>query len=155
MNTIRRITGPLLVILLVAACAGGASPSPSAPPSASPPAASPGNGDGLVLPKPGQIDPRPVPMDSLSAAVDGRRVLITATWTSGVEPCYVLDSIVVDKNGFTYTITLREGHGPDDVVCIEIAQMKTTQVDLGELEPGTYTIVDGAGGAPAIEVVVS
>lgn len=160
MNTIRRLAGPLLVVVLAAACTGGADPSPSAapsatPPAATPPAATPGNGDGFVIPKPGQLDPRPVPMDGLSATVDGRRVIVTATWTSGVEPCYVLDTIIVDKDGSTYTITLREGHGPDDVACIEIAQQKATQVDLGELDPGTYAIVDGAGGAAAIEVVVS
>ncbi len=157
MNTIRRATGPLLVMVLLAACTGGggSAPSATAPPSATPPASVPGDGDGLVIPKPGQLDPRPVPMDKLTATVDGRHVLITATWTSGVEPCYVLDTILVDKDGFTYTITLREGHGPDDVACIEIAQMKATRVDLGELEPGTYTIVDGAGGAAPIEVIVS
>lgn len=94
-------------------------------------------------------------MDGLSATVDGRRVHVTATWTSGVEPCYVLDTILVARDGSTFAITLREGHGPEDVACIEIAQMKATRVDLGELEPGTYTILDGAGGAAPIEVVVS
>ena len=53
-----------------------------------------------------------------------------------------------------FTITLREGHGPGDQVCIEIAMLKSTQIDLGELEPGTYTISDGQGTAPPIEVVV-
>ena len=105
--------------------------------------------------KPGQLDPRPVTIEELKADVDGRHVLVTATWTSGVEPCYVLDRIVVEKGADSFTITLFEGRGPGDPICIEIAQTKQTQVDLGELEPGTYTIADGQGGAAPIEVTVS
>jgi ABC-type transport system substrate-binding protein len=175
MHTIRRLTGPLALIVLLAACSsGGAAPSTSPAPASPTPAPSidpnvpasndpggggqdPGNGGDLVVPKPGQIDPRPIPMDpaGLTAAVDGRHVVITASWTSGVEPCYVLDTVIVETGDKAFTITLREGHGPGDVVCIEIAQMKRTQIDLGELEPGTYAISDGAGGAAPIQVVVS
>jgi hypothetical protein len=32
--------------------------------------------------------------------------------------------------------------------------MKTAEVDLGELQPGTYVISDATGGATPIEVVV-
>ena len=32
--------------------------------------------------------------------------------------------------------------------------MKKAKVDLGDLEPGTYTISDSQGGATPIEVVV-
>lgn len=172
MNTIRRLAGPLALIVVVAACSAGGPAAPSVTPGPSAPAASPspdpsapatgapgggtdpGVGGGLIVPKPGQIDPKPVPMDGLTATVDGRHVVITAAWTSGVEPCYVLDTVLVDKDGLDYTITLREGHGPDDVACIEIAQLKATQIDLGDLEPGTYTFSDGAGGAAPIKVVV-
>ena len=55
----------------------------------------------------------------------------------------------------TFEITLREGHGPGDVACIEIAEFKQAIVDLGELAPGTYTISDGAGGAAPISVTVA
>ena len=109
----------------------------------------------VVVPKPGQLDVREIPAEKLTAVTDGRRVVVTVTYTSGVEPCYVLDSIIVATGDKSFAITLREGHGPGDVVCIEIAETKQTLVDLGELEPGTYTITDAKGGAQPIEVVVS
>ena len=171
-------------LLLVACSSGGAAPSgaPSSPggsPSASASVASsspdassdtpvstdapPSNGgagggpaDGrLVVPKPGQIDPHPIRANSLSAVVDGRRVVVTVAYTSGVEPCNVLDSIIVTTGDHRFDIVLREGHGPTDALCIEIAEFKRTQVDLGELAPGTYTITNGPDGAAAIQVVVS
>jgi hypothetical protein len=87
----------------------------------------------------------------------GRRVTLTIDYTSGVEPCYILDSIVVavGADTGTFAITLREGHGPGDVVCIEIAESKRAIVDLGELTPGTYTISDTTGGAPPITITVA
>lgn len=108
-----------------------------------------------MVPKPGQLDVHPVRMDGVAAITDGRRVVVTASWTSGVEPCYVFDHVVVERGAGSFTITLFEGHGPGDNVCIEIAQLKQTQIDLGELEPGTYTIADGEGGAAPIQVTVS
>ena len=76
------------------------------------------------------------------------------TWTSGVEPCTVLDSILVRTGDHAFTLTIREGHGPEDVACIDIAQIKHANVDLGDLEPGTYTISDSQSGTPPIQVVV-
>lgn len=172
---------PLAAALLLSACIGGApgstaptTPGSSAPATTNPntsigtnvPPSDPGTGSGdpgaidpgarrLVVPKPGQLDVHPISAETLTAALDGRRVVVTVAYTSGVEPCYVLDSIVVGRGDMSFAITLREGHGGGDVACIEIAEMKRAQVDLGELEPGTYTITDATGGAPAIEVVVS
>jgi hypothetical protein len=114
----------------------------------------PGAGAEPTVPQPGQLDVHPVPAESLEAAVDGRRVTVRISWTSGVEPCNVLDSIGVDRSGTAFAITLREGHGPGDNICIEIAKFKFTLLDLGELEPGTYSITDWTGGAAPIEVVV-
>lgn len=111
----------------------------------------------VVVPKPGQLDVRAIPAQTLTAAVDGRRVTLTIDYTSGVEPCYILDSIVVavGADTKTFAITLREGHGPGDVVCIEIAESKRAIVDLGELAPGSYTISDTTGGAAPITVTVT
>jgi hypothetical protein len=114
----------------------------------------PGAGDGLVVPKPGQLDVHPIAADSFSAKVDGRHVVLTITYTSGVEPCSVLDTIVVERGEKAFAITLREGHGPGNQVCIMIAKVMKTQVDLGELDPGAYTITDTMRGADPIEVVV-
>ncbi len=171
--------------LAIAGC-GSAASAPSAPPSAGPSAAPvslapsqvPGedpnastgidlpidSGDpgvidpagAVVTPRPGQLDAHPIPAERLTASLDGRVVSVTVAYTSGVEPCYVLDSIVVAvaQDARTFAITLREGHGPEDVACIEIAQSKRTVVDLGELAAGTYAISDTTGGAAPISVTV-
>jgi hypothetical protein len=107
-----------------------------------------------VIPRPGQLDVHPIAADAFSAEVDGRHVVLTITYTSGVEPCSVLDTIVVQRGEGSFAITVREGHGPGDQVCIMIARVMKTQVDLGELDPGTYTISDSTGGAASIQVVV-
>jgi hypothetical protein len=60
---------------------------------------------------------------------------VEITYASGVEPCYVLDSIVVERGDHAFTITLRQGHGPGDAVCIQLAEIVRSFVDLGELQP--------------------
>lgn len=177
-----RALGLVLAVLVVpalAACSSGAaspaaSSAPSQPTASQAPSEDPDTSVGIdlpapsddpalidplgrvVTPKPGQLDVRAIPAQTLTAAVDGRRVTLTIDFSSGVEPCYILDSIVVavDADARTFAVTLREGHGPGDVVCIEIAESKRTIVDLGELAPGTYTISDATGGAAPITVTV-
>lgn len=162
----RRLGAGLLILtigLVLAACtsAGGSSASPSeSPPDTpvtAPPDAVPSDalGDELVVPKPGQLDVHPVGADLLSATVDGSTVTVEATWTSGVEPCNILDSIVVDRGEGVFTITLREGRGPEEVACIAIAQQHRTRFDIPDVPAGTWTIRDSQGLAPDIEVVVS
>jgi hypothetical protein len=114
----------------------------------------PGGSGELTIPQPGQLDARPVPAESLEAGVDGQRVTIKISWTSGIEPCYVLDSIRVDEGDMAFAIMVIEGHAPGDNVCIEIAKFTFALIGLGELAPGAYTISDAAGGAAPIEVVV-
>ena len=148
------------------AAAPAASPSPSSPPSASPspsaPTDLPGGGGSSGDPgtgiggagrsgarrsgrRPGRSSSSRSPASStrdrcrratLEATVDGRRVLVKATWWSGVEPCNVLDSVKVERSGTDIAITLIEGTGDPNAICIEIAMQKATIVDLGELEPG-------------------
>jgi hypothetical protein len=170
----------MVVVLILAACgaAGATTPAGTNPATAGPETpigsdatppdigGNPGAGDNpgggnpgadgeLTFLQPGQLDVHPVPAGSLEAAVDGRKVTVRIGWTSGVEPCNVLDSIVVERTEMGFAITLREGHAPGDNICIEIAKFKFALVDLGELEPGTYTISDATGGAGPIEVVIS
>jgi hypothetical protein len=175
----------LATVLTLGACASGAAPAASSATSPSPspsaPAAVPGGGGGspgdpgtgivvpvdpipvdpgsgqptLVIARPGQLNPRPLPASKLEATVDGRRVLVKATWWSGVEPCYVLDSVKVERSGSDIAITLIEGMGDPGAACIEIAMEKATIVDLGELEPGTYTISSPGGEATPVTVTVS
>lgn len=158
--------GILSLAFGLAACGTAAAPSgaPTLPPDVtvtSPPSGDPGGGsigDGgggkAVVPKPGQLDVRAVSADAFSATLDGSEIAVTATWTSGVEPCNVLDSIVVDRGADTFTITLREGHGPEDIACIAIAEQHRTTFEIPDVAPGTYTIRDSTGGAPDIQVVV-
>jgi hypothetical protein len=173
----------LAAALTLGACASAAAPSASSPPSAGPSASAPpspsgsgssgdsGTGVGapvdpgpvdpgagqpaLIVAKPGQLNPRPLPAATLEATVDGRRVLVKATWWSGVEPCNVLDSVKVDRSGTDIAITIIEGTGDPNAACIEIAMQKATIVDLGELETGTYTIFSPGGDAVPVSVTVS
>jgi hypothetical protein len=124
------------------------------PPGGGDPGAGPGAGR-IVVPRPGQLDVHPISAQTLTAVVDERHVVIAIDYTSGVEPCYILDSILVQPRAGAFAITLREGHGPQDVMCIEMAEFKRALVDLGDLEPGTYTISDTTGGASPISVTVN
>ena len=157
----------LAIGLILSACSatGGGVPSasPSEPPPEAPVTSPPDDGvvppdpggARLVVPKPGQLDVHPVSAEAISATVDGRHVTLDITWWSGVEPCTILDTVIVETGPQSFAITLREGRGPEEVACIAIAEQHRTVVDLGELEPGTYQVTDATGGAPAIEVVVS
>jgi hypothetical protein len=157
----------LAAALALTACSVGTTASGVAEPPAIAPGAPIGTSDPILvdpmpggsgeptIPQLGQLDVHPVPADWLDAALDGRAVTLKVSWTSGVEPCSVLDSIVVDRVEMAFAITLREGHAPGDNVCIEIAKFKFALVYLGELEPGTYTITDSANGAAPIHVVVT
>ena len=110
----------------------------------------------LVIPRPGQLNPRPVGAASLEPAVTGHHVLVKVTWWSGVEPCNVLDSVLVDRSGTDITIQLVEGTSDANAICMEMAEQKSTIVDLGELEPGTYTIwAGGKGDAKPVTITVS
>jgi hypothetical protein len=109
----------------------------------------------IVIPKPGQKNPHAVAPTTLQASVDGRHVLVKVSWWSGVEPCNVLDSVKVDRSGTDIAISIIEGSSDLDAMCIEIAQLKATIVDVGDLEPGTYTISAPNSEATPIQVTIS
>lgn len=137
----------------------------------------PGAGGGGVVPVPidpgagggGIVDPEPavvvpgagltgiheVRAAKLEVSVDGRKVAVRVAWWSGIEPCSVLAGVAVVRDGTTITLTVQEGSGAGpDVACTMQAVYKATIVDLGELEPGTYTIGAFGGTAP-VEVTIS
>lgn len=157
MNTTGRLLLLLLTTLLVVAC--GRTPGAgqeSNPPSASVPSFPPvGDGEPTnVQPVPGTQQTRDVPAQQLDVALDGRRVYVRLAWWSGVEPCNVLDSVALQQTGSDIQLTIREGTTDPDAICIELAMLKSTVVDLGELEPGTYTISAYGDAAPVtVEVL--
>lgn len=107
-------------------------------------AASPDQQQGAqtVAPRPGMLHPRPVAWRK-AEAVDSRTVRVS--FSSGVEPCYVLDHVTVDYGASEVTITLYQGSDPqaEHTACIQIAVEKVTDVRLDQ-PLGGRTIVDGA-----------
>jgi hypothetical protein len=180
---LRALLAVLTVTLLIATCSRA--PAPAAPGSEGPPSASPGGSGGgtdpgsgsgepiggapgdpgngavgpgqpqFVVPKPGQQNVHPVSIEEMEARVDGRRAVLNARWWSGIEPCTVLDSVAWKRDGKTITISVREGSGGGDLVCIDIAVYKATVIDLGELDPGEYTVVAGEGNAAPITFTIA
>lgn len=162
----------LTLTVALAACAVGpatsiapsVAPTASAPPDTSvtaPPSdpsvdpSEPPLGAKPVLPKPGQaINVHPIAADSLAARVDGSTIVVKATWWSGVEPCTIFDSIVVDQGEGTYTITLREGNSPQEIACIAIAEQHVTEFEIPNVAAGTWKILDSGGVATPVEVTV-
>jgi hypothetical protein len=178
------LTFAALTILLVAGCSGSnpfttpfspsVSPGPSVgvgPGGGSGDGGSPGGGTiggggagggpivpgkpGLVVPKPGQVNLLPVSITELVPISLANPVVVEARWWSGIEPCSVLDSVVVERDGNTITISAREGSQPGQpVACIDIAMYKGTRIDLGRLAAGTYTIRAGRGDAKALTITI-
>lgn len=100
------------------------------------------------------INQRPMNVQLVRAVVqDDGGVLADLRWWSGVAPCNQLDrvEIVRDDAAKTIHLTVFEGSGQGDVMCIEIAELHATAVDLGELASGTWTI-SAEGDAPAIKL---
>ena len=101
-------------------------------------------------------NPHPVSVQLLRAVVDAAGV-VTADlrWYSGVAPCNQLDHVDIVKDDVAKTIrfTVVEGFGKGDVMCIEIAELRATLVDLGKLASGTWKLA-AEGDAPAIELDV-
>jgi hypothetical protein len=108
-----------------------------------------------VVPNPGRLNPHPVNVQLVRAAVDDGGVWVELRWWSGVEECYATDSVQIVKDDAAKTIrlTVVEGTNPGDMACIDIALLKATVFDLGDLAAGTWSI-SAEGDAPAITVEV-
>ncbi len=109
-----------------------------------------------LSPTRGLINQRNASIQLLRAAVaDGGKAFADLRWYSGVEPCNALDSVkvVTDEAAKTIHLTVVEGSGRGDQMCIEIAELHAVAVDLGVLASGTWTI-SAEGDAPAIKLDV-
>jgi hypothetical protein len=109
-----------------------------------------------LTPTDGLLNPRNVNVQLVRAGVgaDGH-TYVDLRWYSGVAPCNMLDSVTVvrDDTAKTVRLTVVEGSGPGDAMCIEIAELHATAVDLGVLDAGKWTI-SAEGDAPAITLDV-
>jgi hypothetical protein len=114
-------------------------------------------GDAKYLsPVKGLINLRNSNIQLLRAAVaDDGKAYADLRWYSGVEPCNSLDSVKIVKDDVAKTIhlTVVEGSGPGDQMCIEIAELHAVAVDLGVLAAGSWAI-STEGDAPAINLDV-
>jgi len=115
-------------------------------------------GDANYLsPTKGLINQHNVSVQLVRAAVGGDgHTYVDLRWTSGVAPCNQLDSVKVvrDDAAKTAHFTVVEGSAPGDQMCIEIAELHATAVDLGVLLPGSWTI-SAEGDAPAVHLDLS
>jgi hypothetical protein len=95
-----------------------------------------------VTPRSGMAGVHPIRWQSIRR-VNRRNLLVR--FTSGVEPCYVLDHVDVEYGSKHVAITLFEGRDPKagDVACIEIAELKRVPVELAE-PLGNRRVIDGA-----------
>jgi hypothetical protein len=109
----------------------------------------------VVVPKAGTLNPHPINIQLVRATVKDGHVIVEARWYSGVEDCYPTDSVKVDidEAAKTIRVTVLEGSAEGDVMCIEIAVLKATAVDLGALAAGTWKI-SAEGEAKPIELEV-
>jgi hypothetical protein len=101
-------------------------------------------------------NPHPINVQLVRAVVDADGVVtVDLRWYSGVAPCNQLDHVDIAKDDAARTVrlTVVEGSGKGDVMCIEIAELRATLVDLGKLASGTWTI-SAEGDAPAIPLEV-
>ena len=108
----------------------------------------------LVVPEPGRQNPHPAAPTLLQASVDGRHVLVKISWYGGVAPCSVLDSVRVDRSAGTIALTVLEGSSDLTAICPDLAMLKATIVDLGELEPGPWTISTPGSDAAPIQLTI-
>lgn len=133
-------------VLLLGACAEraepGAAPDPDQPLSSAPVTTVPNPGPTIleVEPREGLVDVVPHIFDN-AEPLDAKTIRVE--FYGGVEECEGLDHVDVEETSKTVTITLHTGRLPEAEVCIEIALLKATTVELESPLAGRE-IVDGA-----------
>ncbi len=130
--------------VVVTTVPGGSTTTPPPSDSVEPtPPASGGPGGGspplTTVPVPGTGNPHR--WEGYTVGADG--TTLSFTYYAGVEPCSVFDSIVADESPDSVRVTIYERSGPDGVVCIMMAQLKTATITLAA-PLGGRSVVDGA-----------
>jgi hypothetical protein len=93
-----------------------------------------------VRPRAGLVDVRPVPWEKVDVLDQST---LDVQFYNGVEECHGLDRVDVDYSRDAVTVTVYVGRVPGAGVCIEIAELKVTRVNLDEPLNGRK-ILDGA-----------
>ena len=96
-----------------------------------------------VMPHPGGGPLVPVSPSGLRVGARDGSPYAVVRWWSGIPPCSVLRAVNVGVSGPTVRLRLVEGTDDPDAACPELAMLKATRIDLGGLEPGTYTVIAG------------
>ena len=136
----------ILAVMTLAGCGERAEPG-----AVSGPDAPVSSGPVTVVPNPGpttlEVEPREGLVDVVPHIFDKAEPLDSKTirveFYGGVEECDGLDHVEVEETKDTVTITLYTGRVPSAEVCIEIAVLKATTVELDSPLAGRE-IVDGA-----------
>jgi hypothetical protein len=126
---------------------------PGGPPQ--PPDPAPGN-PVIVMVHPGQANLRSAHPYELSSRIEGTgHVMVRARWWGGIEPCEMLDSVLITRDGNRFRLNVRVGSPVGlNVACIEIARDTATLVDLGMLPSGQYEVLADPGDAPPLTIAV-
>jgi hypothetical protein len=112
----------------------------SRPPADAPPSGAPDGGATPVEPDATAQNPVQVAVQEVTVTVDGRRVTARILWWAGVAPCHVLQRVERSTEGHTIFVSVWMGTTDPTAACVEIAQQYVTEVDLGELESGSWTL---------------
>jgi hypothetical protein len=136
----------LVTLLLLAGCAEraepGAGPGPEQPVSSGPVTTVPNPGPTML-----EVEPREGLVDVVPHIFDKAEPLDPSTirveFYGGVEECEGLDHVEVEETKRRVTITLYTGRVPSAEVCIEIAVLKATTIELDSPLAGRE-LVDGA-----------
>lgn len=106
-------------------------------------------GPQVVEPMPGMTHVRARTFDAATVGNDDRTV--TIDFTSGIEPCAVLDHVRVRYQEEAVVITLFEGSAANagDVACIEIAVQKQVVIMLDE-PLAARDLIDGVAGGTQV-----
>jgi hypothetical protein len=144
------VAAALLVSGCGAAAANGGSATPAPPDSpvshdVDPSAPPVDGGPAVVTPVPGDSRGWPVLPAGLRVFMrDDGHAVARVRWYGGVDTCYVLGPVRVVRRAATIRLRLFEASSvPADTACIDLAMLKAVDVDLGALEPGSYTVAAG------------
>jgi hypothetical protein len=110
----------------------------------------------IVTVHPGQANLRSAHPYELGSRIDGTgHIIVRVRWWGGIEPCEMLDSVLITRDGSRFSLNVRVGSPVGlNVACIEIARDTATLVDLGVLPSGHYGVLADPGDAPPLTIAV-